>query len=435
MPKICFLGAGSAFIEPLSRDLFQMQGVESSTLHLVDIDEQRLELSQRLAGHFAQQLGSDWKIEATTNRAEALEDADYVINCVEVGGMQAVRAENDIPLKYGVSQCIGDTIGPGGLFKLLRTGPTWLAMLRDCERYCPNAIVLNYTNPMNMMCLVAASNSAMDVVGLCHSVQGTRGQLASYLEIPVDEMDSICGGINHLAWFTRLEHKGENLYPRLRNHAEARDEVYEKDPVRFDMMLHFGAFITESSGHLSEYLPYYRKRPELIQEYTREKYLGEELFYANNWPQWRSEADERRQRILNGEEKDVDMQRSVEYASRIIEAHQTGQPYVIHGNVMNDGLIDNLPFDGCVEVPCLVDKNGIQPTHFGPLPPAMAAICRSNMSVFEIGAMALTERSKEAAVHALTLDPLTSAVCSLSEIRKMTEELFEACSELLEEYH
>lgn len=434
MPKICFLGAGSAFVEPLSRDLFQMQGVETSTLHLVDIDEQRLELSQRLAGHFAQRLGCDWKIEATTNRVEALEDADYVINCVEVGGLEAVRIENDIPLKYGVSQCIGDTIGPGGLFKLLRTGPTWLAMLRDCERYCPDALVLNYTNPMNMMCLVANASSALNVVGLCHSVQGTSGQLASYTGVPYEELDFACGGINHLSWFTRLEHKGKDLYPQLRQNALARDEVYAKDPVRFDMMLHFGAFITESSGHLSEYVPWYRKRRELIDEYTRAEYLGEELFYANSWPKWRADADERRQRILNGEETDVDMQRSNEYASRIIEAHQTGTPCVIHGNVLNDGLIDNLPFDGCVEVACLVDRNGIQPTHFGLLPPVMAAICRSNMSVFEIGALALLERSKEAAVHALALDPLTAAVCSLSEIRKMTEELFEAEAELLEDY-
>ena len=433
MPKICFLGAGSAFIEPLSRDLFQMEGVESSTLHLVDIDAKRLELSQRIAQHFAQQLGCDWKIEATTNRIEALQDADYVINCVEVGGLDAVRVENDIPLKYGVSQCIGDTIGPGGLFKLLRTGPTWLAMLRDCEHHCPEALVLNYTNPMNMMCLAANAASTMDVVGLCHSVQGTSGQLAEYADVPLEELDFNCGDINHLAWFTKLEHQGESLYPRLRDHALARDDVYEKDPVRFDMMLHFGAFITESSGHLSEYVPWYRKRRELIDEYTRPKYLGQESFYADEWPTWRAEADVRRERILKGEETDIDMKRSVEYASRIIEAHQTHRPYVIHGNVMNDSLIDNLPFDGCVEVACLVNRNGIQPTHFGPLPPAMAAVCRANMSVFEIGALALLERSKEAAVHALTLDPLTSAVCSLSEIRKMTEELFEAEAALLEE--
>jgi alpha-galactosidase len=434
MPKICFLGAGSAFIEPLSRDLFQMQGVESSTLVLVDIDEQRLELSHKLAEHFAKMLACDWKIEATTNRIEALDEADYIINCVEIGGLDAVRAENDIPLKYGISQCIGDTIGPGGVFKLLRTGPTWLEMLRDCERLCPDALVLNYTNPMNMMCLAANASSFMRVVGLCHSVQGTSGQLAEYAGLPLEELDFACGGINHLAWFTRLEHKGEDLYPRLRERALARDEVYEKDPVRFDMMLHFGAFITESSGHLSEYVPWYRKRRELIDEYTRPGYLGEENFYANNWPQWRSDADQRRQKILSGEETDIDLKRSVEYASRIIEAHQTGTPYVIHGNVMNDSLIDNLPFDGCVEVACLVNRNGVQPTHFGALPPAMAAICRSNMSVFEIGTLALLERSKEATVHALCLDPLTSAVCSLSEIRKMTEELFETLGELLQEY-
>ena len=436
MPNVVFLGAGSGFVEPLSRDIFQMVGVSGGTLRLVDIDEQRLELSHKLAGLVAEKLGGRWKVEATTDRRQALPGADYIINCIEVSGLGTVRHDNDIPLKYGVSQCIGDTLGPGGLFKLLRSAPVWLDVLMDCEELCPQALVLNYTNPMSMMCLVAQWASEMQVVGLCHSVQGTSKQLAGYCDVPYEEMRWDCAGINHHAWFTRLEHRGEDLYPRLREKISGRGELWEQDPVRFDMMLHFGAFVTESSGHFSEYLPYYRKRRELITEFCRPGYLGEEGFYARDWPTWRAGADERRRRILAGDPQgELKLERSHEYASYIIQAHQTNQPYVIHGNVANNGLIDNLPADGCVEVACLIDSNGIHPTRFGTLPPQLAALCRMNMSMFELGALAVLERSKEAAVHALMLDPLTSAVCSTAEIRKMTEELFEAERDYLPDFH
>ena len=432
--QVCFLGAGSGFVEPLSADLFQIEGIDGGTLYLVDIDAQRLELSSRLAEKIAQRLGGGWRVAATTDRRAALQGADYVINCIEVSGLETVRFDNDIPLKYGVSQCIGDTIGPGGLFKLLRTAPVWMEVLKDCEALCPDALVLNYTNPMNMMCLVADRCASMEVVGLCHSVQGTSKQLSEYAAIPYEELAWECAGINHLAWFTKLEHRGADVYPLLRERVINRGEVWEKDPVRFDMMLHFGAFVTESSGHFSEYLPYYRKRGALITEFCRDRYLGEEGFYARDWPTWRREADERRQRLINDEEE-LKLARSHEYASYIIQACETDRPYVIHGNVPNRGLIDNLPAGGCVEVACLVDGNRIQPTHYGTLPPQLAALCRSNMSVFELGAQAVLERSKEAVVHALSLDPLTAAVCSLAEIRAMANELFEAEAAYLPEMH
>ena len=433
MPTICFLGAGSWFAEPLCTDVMLTPELEGGCFRLVDIDAKRLDLSREVVSMTAKELGGHWTIEAYTDRRAALPGCDYVVNCIEVSGLQCVRWDNDIPLKYGVSQCIGDTIGPGGLFKALRTIPVWLDVLKDCQACCPDAWVLNYTNPMSMMCLAAARTSPMRVVGLCHSVQGSSRQLAEYAGVPYEELEWRCGGINHLSWFTTLRHNGRDLYPLLREKLQNEPELFEKDPVRFDVMRHFGAFVTESSGHLSEYLPYYRKRRDLIDKYCREKYLGREGFYADNWPIWRRDADERRQRILARQQPLGELKRSSEYASYIIAARQTEAPCVIHGNLLNRGLIDNLPADGCVEVACDVNHAGIHPTPFGLLPPQMAALCAANMAVFDLGVTAVLQRSKEAAVHALMLDPLTAAVCSPGEIRKMFNKLYEAQRELVPE--
>ncbi len=433
MPDICFLGAGSGFTRPLAVDLLQIEGL-GGELRLVDIDPARLELSLRVVELVAQRIGGGrWTVSATTDRRAALRGADYVINCIEVSGTATVRLDNDIPLKYGVSQCIGDTIGPGGIMKALRTGPVWLDVLHDCEDLCPDAWVLNYTNPMSILCLVAARAAPLRVVGLCHSVQGTSALLADYAGVPYDELEWQCAGINHLAWFTTLRHRGQDLYPLLRRRVQESAALWERDPVRFDMLLHFGAFVTESSGHLSEYLPYYRKRRDLLERYCRAGYLGQESFYADCWPTWRQECDDWRRRVLAGTEP-LRTERSREYASYIIEARETNVPFVIHGNVPNGPaagrdtgvLISNLPADGIVEVACTVDRAGIHPTPFGPLPPQLAALCRSNMAVYELAAIAVLERSREAALHAFLLDPLTAAVCCPAEIRRMAEELLEA---------
>jgi alpha-galactosidase len=426
MPNICFLGAGSGFTRPLASDVMQVPGIGGGEFRLVDIDRQRLELSYRVVQKVAERVGGGrWTVRATADRREALPGSDFVINCIEVSGTQTVRLDNDIPLKYGVSQCVGDTIGPGGLMKALRTVPVWLEVLRDCEELCPDAWVLNYTNPMCIMCLAAQRTSPMKVVGLCHSVQGSSRQLAEYAGVPYAELKWQCAGINHMSWFTRLRHRGQDLYPLLRRKVSESQELWEKDPIRFDVMLHFGYFVTESSGHFSEYVPYYRKRRVLIDRYCRAEYLGQESFYADNWPQWRQQTDDWRRRVLAGQEQ-LKTERSSEYASYIIEARQTNVPCVIHGNVANRGLIDNLPADGCVEVACLVDRGGVYPTRFGPLPPQLAALCRANMAVFDLAATAVIERRKEAAIHALLLDPLTAAVCCPSEIRQMAEELLAA---------
>jgi len=428
--KVVFMGAGSAFFKNLFIDVMNMKGAEEGEMILVDIDKQRLELAKQLAGKILRKMGGKWKIKATTQRRHALKDADYIINCIEVSGTKCVRHDNDIPLKYGVDQCIGDTIGPGGLFKALRTVPVFLNVLKDIEELCPEAWLLNYTNPMSIMCLAARKASPVNVIGLCHGVQGTSHSLANYTGVPYSELKWECAGVNHLAWFTKLEHKGKDLYPELKKKARKDRELWEKDPVRFDVMEHFGYFITESSGHDSEYLPYYRKRPDLIKKYCRARYLGESSFYANNWPQWRIDNDEMRRKYIEGKEE-ITLGRTWEYASYIIEAMETNNPFVANVTVPNTGLISNLPQNGVVEVACVFNRNGVQPTHFGALPPQCAALCASNMGMFELAANACIEKSKEAAIHSLMLDPLTAAVCSPAEIKKMTLELFEAEKEFL----
>ncbi|MDY7011949.1 MAG: alpha-glucosidase/alpha-galactosidase, partial [Planctomycetota bacterium] len=355
--------------------------------------------------------------------------ADYIINCIEVSGEDCVRFDNGIPLRYGVDQCIGDTIGPGGLFKALRTVPVFLEVLRDVEELCPAAWVLNYTNPMSIMCLAAARASSAKVVGLCHSVQGTSHDLSRYMDVPYAEMNWRCAGINHLAWFTELSRNGEDIYPLLFERAND-PQIWEADPIRFDMMHYFGRFVTESSGHFSEYVPYYRKRPELIKKYCRNRYRGQSSFYADNWPQWRKDCDQRRRDVIAGQ-IEPKLERSWEYASFIIEAMETNRPIMIHGTVPNTGLITNLPQDGVVEVACVVDRRGVTPTHFGRLEPQLAALCDANMRMFDLAAEACIRRCRKLAAHALMLDPLTAAVCCPAEIKQMTEELFEAEKDFL----
>ncbi len=464
--RLTFLGAGSFFAPRLVNDLVRIPGNHGGTIALVDIDAVRLRITARLVEKLLVERGAEgWTVAAAVDRRSVLAGSHYVVNCIEVHGAECVHWDNEIPAKYGVDQCIGDTIGPGGLFKALRTIPVWLEILRDCERLCPGAVVLNYTNPMSMLCLAAGRTSPIQVVGLCHSVQHTHQQLAEYADVPVAELEFDCAGINHLAWFTRLAHRGQDLYPRLREkfardlalaHEELKagrgpsdsrdlkwgstdDLPYRAtDLVRKDLCLHFGAFVTESSGHVSEYLPYYRKSGA-GREMLRLGYDGGSRFYARNWPKWRADADRERESMLRGEIS-MEWERSWEYASWIIEAREKDAPFRIYGNVINQvhgagQLITNLPADGCVEVPCLVDRNGVRPLRFGPLPPQLAALSASNMSVFDLGAQAGIERSIEKTVYALMLDPLTAAVCTPAEIKKMALELFAAEADFLPGYH
>ena len=429
VPKVTFVGAGSAvFARQLITDILAVDGLDAGIFALVDIDATRLELAKKIAERLVELSGKRWKVEASTARLDVIAGTDYVINSIEVAGLQNVRRDYEIPLRYGVDQCIGDTIGPGGIFKALRTGPAWLEIVADIERVAPHAVVMNYTNPMSILTLAALKATDLQVVGLCHSVQGTSRQVAEYLDIPYEEMTWRCAGINHNAWFTTLNHYGEDLYPRLRERAR-NPEIYEQDPVRFEVMRRLGAFVTESSGHFSEYVPYFRKRPDLIQKYTRAGYLGEGGFYANNWPRWRHANDELIASMLRGDAP-IPRERGHEYGSFIVEAIEGGRPASIHGNVRNEGWIDNLP-DGCVEVECDVDRGGIHPCHFGSLPEQLAALNRAHMAVHELIVEALLQRDRNKAKYALMLDPLTAAVCSLEEIDHLFEEMWSAERESL----
>ena len=424
-PRITLLGAGSGFTQPLFTDILHIEGLDAGTIGLVDIDHERLDINVRLINRILDLMGKkDWDVEASTERKDVLRGTDYLISTIEVSGVQCVRYDNDIPLKYGIDQCIGDTIGPGGIMKALRTLPPFLEILKDVGQYCPDALIMNYTNPMSIMTLGSTRVTKQPFVGLCHSVQGTSRHLAGIAGVPYEEMEWRCGGINHMAWFTELKWRGEDLYPRLRDAMEKK-EIYERDPVRFEIMKEFGYFVTESSGHFSEYVPYFRKRKDLLQKYCRENYLGGSSFYANNWPAWRENIDRARREMVEGK-RQIHLGRSHEYAASIIEAHQFDRITIVYASVPNTGLIPNLPQTGVVEVATVVDKQGYTPTYFGNLPEQVAALCRSNMAVFELCVQGILNHDREAIIHAMMLDPLSSAVCSPAEIRSMTEELFEA---------
>ncbi len=471
---VVFLGAGSTFCPKICRDILMIEGAAQGELRLVDIDADRLALTTRVVEKLVSDLNKEngWRVIASTKRREVLPGAHYAVCSVEVSGVDCVAWDNDIPLKYGIDQCIGDTIGPGGLFKGLRTVPVFLDILRDMAELCPGAPMLNYTNPMNMMVLTASrAVPEVPVVGLCHSVQGTSRLLADYAGVPYDELEWQCAGINHLAWFTTLKHNGKDLYEAVLFETFRRDldaglqeaadgkvlwddkpddaetQAYaQRDLVRKDMCVRFGAFITESSGHLSEYLPYYRKS-DAGRALLRRAYHGGSRFYASNWPSWREHMDAERRRWVSGESS-IEIERSWEYGSWIIESIEKDTPLRFHGNVVNHPastlesgshgeagkLITNLPGDGCVEVACYCDRNGVQPTRYGALPRPMAHVCASNMAMFDLSAEAIIRRSKQAAVHALMLDPLCAAVLTPREIEAMTLEMFDAEREFLPAY-
>lgn len=424
MTKITIIGAGSSFTRHLTVDILSIEGLNEGTIALVDIDPKRLELAHKLVEMVIAKLGKNWNVISSTNRREVLADSDFVINQIEVNGLTTVKTEYEIPLKYGVKQCIGDTMGPGGLFKTLRTLPAWIEIVKDIEELAPNTTILNYTNPMSAITLATTRITDIPVVGLCHSVQSTSRKLAKMLEVPYTELKWDCAGINHMSWFTTLEHNGKDMYPILKEKTND-PEFLAQDPVRLDAMKYLGAFVTESSGHFSEYIPYYRKRQDLIDKHCSVGYNGGTGFYANEWPTWRAETDQEIQDLIFGKQE-LEIWHSNEYAAIIIEAMLKNTPKVIYGNVKNTGLIANLPQDGIVEVACMINRNGINPCYYGRLPEHLAALNKSNMSFFELAVTAVLEKNRDMAMQALMVDPLSAAVCSLDEIKAMFDELYEA---------
>lgn len=426
MVRVALIGAGSAvFAQRMITDILAIDGLGAGTFALVDLDTERLELAHEVAEQTIQTAGKPWTVQATTERRNVLRGCDYVINMIEVGGLANVYSDYAIPLKYGVDQCIADTIGPGGVFKYLRTAPSWLAIGRDIEELCPRALVINYSNPMSALVLTALRATSLQVVGLCQSIVQTGYELADFVDVPYEHMRYRCAGINHLSWFVTLEMDGEDLYPRLRSTAED-PAMYKQDPIRFDLMRAFGYFSTESSGHVSEYVPYFRKRKALIEHYASIQPDCRSGERASRWPVDRAEHDKRLRDYLERErrgERAFYLDRSLDAGSYVIEGHALNRPQAVYGNVGNSGLIENLPRDGCVEIACLVDGNGIQPIYFGRLPTHLAALDSAHMMIHELLVQALLNEEREAAVQALLLDPLTAAVCTLTEIRQMFDEM------------
>lgn len=437
MARIAFIGAGSlTFARTLMLDILSFPELRETTFALMDVDQKRLGYARRVAERIVREGGFPARVEATTDRREALRDADYVIVMILVGDIEVIRHDIEVPLKYGVDQCIGDTLGPGGVFRALRTIPVMVDICRDMEELCPDAWLLNYTNPMAMLCWAMNDAAAIKNVGLCHSVQGTAHWLASLAGVPREERDDVSywvAGINHQSWFLELRWKGRDLYPVLRDKID-EPQVYDIDTSRFEMLKHLRYFVTESSGHNSEYNPWFRKRPELLEKYTPGGgWNGGTGFILQLYGGDRQDYEKELERVASGEEP-LDLKRSQEYGSYIIHSLETGVPRRINGNVRNTRLITNLPEGCCVEVPCYVDKHGINPCFIGELPPHLAAINRSNVAVQEMAVRAALEADRDMAYYAVAVDPLTAAVLSLEEIRQMVDEMFRVEADWLPQF-
>ncbi len=438
MVKIVMIGAGShVFARRLMMDILSYPELRDSTITLMDIDEERLGLMAQLANRLVGQQGFDTKIEATADRREALEGADYVVVSIRVGGLDATRLDLEIPAKYGVVQAVGDTIGPGGVFYALKHIPVLLSICHDVEDVCPDAWLMNYTNPMAMICWAMNDHSRVRNVGLCHSVQGTARQLANYIGAPPEEVSHWVAGINHMAWFLEFKWRGVDAYPLLRERlrdvkpgSETSIPFAAQDLVRIEIFKAFGYFNTESSGHMSEYVPYFRKRPDLFERFGLRRELR--LKEGDPWLERRRRRDTQLRRLLEGGEV-MPIVRSHEYCSSIIHSMETDTPGRVNANVRNTDLITNLPEGCCVEVPCLVDRTGIHPCHVGKLPPQCAALNRANINLQELGVKAAVEGDRELVHQAVLLDPLTSAILSIDETRRMVDEMLEAEAKYLPE--
>lgn len=431
--KVALIGAGShVFGLRLAIDLMSYPELKGLVLSLMDIDRDRLEFTTKLVKIAAEQSKAEVSIHSTTDRREALKDADYVVTSIRAGGMGATRLDLEIPAKYGIEQGVGDTVGPGGVFYGLRNGFALLDICRDMEDLCPDAWLLNYTNPMAILCWVIKELTKVKFVGLCHSVPSTAHLLASYIDAPLNEVSYLAAGINHMAWFIDFRWRGVDAYPILREKL-SDPSVYDNpshpayyDLVRIEIFKALGYYVSESSNHLSEYLPYFRKNPKLIERY---RVLSSSMRLEVQ-ERSRRMRDEKFLKILE-EGGQLPLRRSGEYCAQVVYAIETDTPIKVYGNVENTGLITNLPYGCIVEVPCMVNGGGIHPCYIGSIPPQCAALNRMNISVQELAARAVIERSRERVFQALLVDPLTSSLLTVDEIRRLTEEMFEAQSRYL----
>ena len=435
MAKIVLIGAGShVFSQNLITDILSYPELRDSSIALMDIAQEPLELITAFANKIVKQHGFSTKIESTKNRQEALQGADYVINTIQVGGLKAMFTDKEIIDKAGVDEAVADTIGPGGVFYGARNVPVILDICRDMQEFCPDAWLLNYSNPMAIITWAINDYTRVKTIGLCHSVPHTAIQLAKYLEVPKEEVSYWVAGINHMAWFLELKWQGKDAYPLLREklkdyavYSAADAHWAGPDVVRTEIFKAFGYFVTESSVHMSTYVPYFRKRPELI-----DKFKLNTLTFTQ-WTESRKKQDAEFKSKLNSDEK-IPLNPSVEYGSIIIHSMETGKPSRINANVKNKGLITNLP-EGCgVEVPCLVDKEGLHPCYVGDLPPQLAGLNRTNVSVQELAVRGIVEKDKTKIFQSILLDPLTGAMLTIDETHQMVDELFKAGKEYMKGY-
>lgn len=444
MKKLVFIGAGSVvFTKNLLSDMFLYPELKDTTIGLMDIDEERLKVAVKMAQMTRDENGSNSRIEAYTDLESALKDADYVVNTVQIGGKEATYIDFDIPERYGLKQTIADTHGVGGVMRFLRTAPFLKRLTRTMERLCPKALLLNFTNPMSMCMWYINSVSKIKNVGLCHSIPNTLEQLSRYVNVPLKEINYKVAGINHMAWILRFERDGKDLYPLLFKAMEDK-KIWDKDPVRFEILKKFSYFVTESSEHNAEYVPYFIKDQELIdklkipiREYIARVELNERVYqtYKAYYLEGREDMKDEGMRMLEEyyggeEENEAQTERKPnEYALQIIHAIETGEHTIVYAIVPNRGMIKNLPHDSMVEVPCMVDKNGVQPTYVGELPPQLAALNVSQIRVQDLAVKAALTGDRKYIHYAMLLDPLASSILSMDEIHNMTEELIKAHAE------
>jgi len=428
MTKIAFIGAGSlGFTSGLVRDILTFPLLRNSTFSLMDINSERLGFAQKAVVKLIEAGGHPATVEATRDRAEALKDADVVLTTILSGSTEVWRYDIEIPKKYGVDINVGDTRGPAGIFRFLRTLPDMMDIVKDMEVYCPGAVLLNYTNPMAMLCAALQRQTFIPVTGLCHSVQGTAMMLADWIGAPYDEITYTCAGINHMAWYLDYKWNKQDAYPLIHKAITEREEIYNEEQVRNEMYLAMGYYVTESSGHNSEYNWWFRKRPDLIEQYCTHgtgwnpgeyAYILKE--YQEREDTWKDLFIERLERPITEE----DLEREHEYAAYIINALRGGEPFKFNGNVPNTHLVTNLPEGACVEVPVYVDHAGFHPIHVGALPDQCALLTNLSSSIEEMAIDAALCGDPLTIYRAICHDPLTASVLSLREIKDMVNELF-----------
>lgn len=422
--KIAIIGAGSiVFCKTLILDILGTPGLEDAEFALMAPSRHNSSKVEAFVKRVIERNKLPAKVFTTTDTREAVTGAGYIITTFQVGGTAAFEMDYRIPLKYGVDQCIGDSMGPGGLFRALRSIPVIVALADEVKRFArPDALILNYVNPMAMVCW-ALGTTGVEFVGLCHGVQTTLDLISGYVDVPKNEIDFLCAGINHMAWFLEIKHKGKDMYPKLRERFE-QPEYYVNEKVRGEVFRQVGYFMTESTGHLSEYLPWFRSSDRALRQYCDEPGFGgaSGAYYS-----WCAHAAQKYAGTLSLDSEPLELPaRSVEYGSYIIEAREIGKIFKFNGNRRNNGMIANLPADCCAEGPIYADALGLHPVTVGCLPPQCAALNMTNINVQGLGTRAALEADPELVVAAAALDPLTSTKCTLREVREMCSELMEA---------